>query len=102
MSNHADPDQKPTDLDLHCLLVLGISGLRKTRVNGTGYLWYSLHHYYKGYKDYPKYSNTTSPYHTSPNIRTNPFNYQLTGLETAGWVTNNLDLDQISVRLSTK
>ena len=32
MTNSADPDQKPTDLDLHCLQMQGISVLR-TRVN---------------------------------------------------------------------
>ena len=36
MTNSADPDQlasKPTDLDLHCLQMQGISGLSRTRVN---------------------------------------------------------------------
>ena len=37
MANSADPDQlassvKPTDLDLHCLQMQGISGLSRTRV----------------------------------------------------------------------
>ena len=32
MANSADPDQKPTDLDLHCLRMQGISGLSMTRV----------------------------------------------------------------------
>ena len=32
MTNSADPDQKPTDLDLHCLQRQGISGVSRTRV----------------------------------------------------------------------
>ena len=32
MANSADSDQKPTDLDLHCLQRLGISGFSRTRV----------------------------------------------------------------------
>ena len=32
MTNSADPDQKPTDLDLHCLQRQGISGFSRTRV----------------------------------------------------------------------
>ena len=32
MANSADPYQKPTDLDLHCLQRQGISGLSRTRV----------------------------------------------------------------------
>ena len=32
MTNSADPDQKPTDLDLHCLQKQDISGFSKTRV----------------------------------------------------------------------
>ena len=33
MSNSAGPDQKPTDLDLHCLQRQDISGFSRTRVN---------------------------------------------------------------------
>ena len=37
MANSADPDQlaslKPTDMDLHCLQMQGISGFSRTRVN---------------------------------------------------------------------
>ena len=33
MTNNADPDQKPTDLDLHCLQRQGISRFSRTRVN---------------------------------------------------------------------
>ena len=33
MANSADPDQKPTDLDLHCLQRQGISGTSRARVN---------------------------------------------------------------------
>ena len=33
MANSADPDQKPTDLDLHRLQRQGISGFSMTRVN---------------------------------------------------------------------
>ena len=36
MANSADPDQKPTDLDLHCMQRQGISGFSRTRVNITG------------------------------------------------------------------
>ena len=32
MANSADPDQKPTDLDLHYLQVQDISGFSRTRV----------------------------------------------------------------------
>ena len=32
MTNSADPVQKPTDLDLHCLQRQGISGSSRTRV----------------------------------------------------------------------
>ena len=32
MPNSADPDQKPNDLDLHCLQRQGISGFSRTRV----------------------------------------------------------------------
>ena len=32
MANSADPDQLPTDLDLHCLQRQGISGFSRTRV----------------------------------------------------------------------
>ena len=31
MANSADPDQKPTDLDLHCLQRQDISGFSRTR-----------------------------------------------------------------------
>ena len=34
MTNIADPDQLPTDLDLHCLQRQGISRFSRTRVNG--------------------------------------------------------------------
>ena len=33
MANSADPDQKPTDLDLHCLQRQGISGFSRTRAD---------------------------------------------------------------------
>ena len=33
MANSADPDQRPTDLDLHCLQRQGISRFSRTRVN---------------------------------------------------------------------
>ena len=33
MTNSADSNQKPTDLDLHCLQRQGISGFSRTRVN---------------------------------------------------------------------
>ena len=33
MVNSADPDQKPTDLDLNCLQRQGISGFSMTRAN---------------------------------------------------------------------
>ena len=33
MTNSADPDQKPTDLDLYCLQRLGLSGFSRTRSN---------------------------------------------------------------------
>ena len=33
MANSADPDQTPTDLDLHGLQRQGISGITMTRVN---------------------------------------------------------------------
>ena len=33
MTNRADPDQKPTDLDLHCLQRQGIFRFSRTRVN---------------------------------------------------------------------
>ena len=39
MANSADPDQKPTDLDLHCLQKQGISGFSRTRVIST--LWWN-------------------------------------------------------------
>ena len=32
MANSADPDQKPTDLDLHCLQRQSLSGFSRTRV----------------------------------------------------------------------
>ena len=41
MANNTDPDQKPTDLDLHCLQRQGISGFSRTRVKGNGYASYS-------------------------------------------------------------
>ena len=33
MANKADPEQKPTDLDIHCLQKQGISRFSRTRVN---------------------------------------------------------------------
>ena len=33
MTNCVDPDQKPTDLDLHCLQMQGTSEFSRTRVN---------------------------------------------------------------------
>ena len=33
MTNSADPDQLPIDLNLHCLQRLGISRFSKTRIN---------------------------------------------------------------------
>ena len=35
MANSADPDQMPTDMDLHCLQMQGVSGLSRTGVNFT-------------------------------------------------------------------
>ena len=32
MTNSADSDQKPTDLDLHCFQMQGISGFSRTRI----------------------------------------------------------------------
>ena len=32
MTNRADPDQKPTDMDLHCLLRQGIPGFGRNKV----------------------------------------------------------------------
>ena len=37
MTNSADPDQKPTDLDLHCLQRQGISRFSRTRVKIISY-----------------------------------------------------------------
>ena len=37
MANSADPDQKPTDLDLHCLQRESISRFSGTRVNMVHY-----------------------------------------------------------------
>ena len=33
MPNSVDPDQLPTDLDLHCLQMQGISGFSRTMIN---------------------------------------------------------------------
>ena len=45
MANSADPDHlaslKPTDLDLHCLQMQGISGFSRTRVK-KNVLWSTL------------------------------------------------------------
>ena len=35
MANSADPDQKPTGLDLHCLQRQDMSGFSRTKVNTT-------------------------------------------------------------------
>ena len=44
MANSANPDQKPTDLDLHCLQRQGISGFSRTRVKE--YLEIILEYYF--------------------------------------------------------
>ena len=46
MANSADPVQKPTDLDLHCLQRQGISGLSRTRVKCIESLDYCVMRYY--------------------------------------------------------
>ena len=38
---------------------------------------------------------TTTPYHTCPNIWTSPYDYLLMCLQTAGWVADSVDPDQM-------
>ena len=57
MANSVDPDQlawKPTDLDLYCLQMQGISRFSRTRVKATvkefteaGYIWWNFAIIYK-------------------------------------------------------
>ena len=68
MTNSADPDQKPTDLDLHCLLKQGMSystregliisrkeGMIRNRYNYLNlYLVHWLHNIEVSYYDYTK------------------------------------------------
>ena len=46
MTNSADPDQKPTDLDLHCLLRQGMSCSAREELNGLralfGMIWFGM------------------------------------------------------------
>ena len=60
--------QKPTDLDLHCLQRQGISGFSRTKFK---------------------------TYYTKDKICTNPFYFRLTCLNTAAWVANSVDPDQM-------
>ena len=50
MTNIADSDQlvseKPTDLELHCLQMQGISGFRRTRVGMLNKTTFSLTHFH--------------------------------------------------------
>ena len=39
VSDQVDSEQKPTDLDLHCSQMRGISGFSKTRVKGAEQIW---------------------------------------------------------------
>ena len=46
MTDSADPDQKPTDLDLHCLLRQGMSCSASKELNGLralfGMIWFGM------------------------------------------------------------
>ena len=49
---------------------------------------------YKHYCIYPKYSDTTTPYHICSKIWTSTIHYPMLCLKTAGWVANSVDPDE--------
>ena len=46
------------------------------------------------YRIYPKYSDTSTPYHICSNIWTSTIHYPMVCLKIAGWVANNVDPDE--------
>ena len=46
------------------------------------------------YHIYPKYSDTSTPYHICSKIWTSTIHYQMLCLKIAGWVANNVDPDE--------
>ena len=46
------------------------------------------------YRIYPKYSDTSTPYHTCSKIRTSTIHYLMLCLKIAGWVANSVDPDE--------
>ena len=49
------------------------------------FLWYRI---------YPKYSDTSTPYHICSKIWTNTIHYPMLCLKIAGWVANSVDPDE--------
>ena len=48
----------------------------------------------EGYRIYPKYSDTSTPYHTCSKIWKSTIYYQIFSLKIAEWVANSVDLDE--------
>ena len=46
------------------------------------------------YHIYPKYSDTSTPYHICSKIWTNTIHYPMLCLKAAGWVANSVDPDE--------
>ena len=46
------------------------------------------------YRFYPKYSDTSTPYHICSKIWTSTIHYPMLCLKTAGWVANSVDPDE--------
>ena len=46
------------------------------------------------YRIYPKYSDTSTPYHICSNIWTSKIHYPMLCLKIAGWVANSVDPDE--------
>ena len=47
-----------------------------------------------GYRIYPKYSDTSTPYHICSKIWTSTIHYPMLCLKFAGWVANSVDPDE--------
>ena len=56
--------------------------------------WYKICVKVLLYRIYPKFSDTSTPYHTCSKILTSTIYYQMY-LKIAGWVANNVDSDEI-------
>ena len=64
---------------------------KKKKKKNSNIICCSCDWHFKGYRIYPKYSDTSTPYHICSKIWTSTIHYPMLCLKIAGWVANSVD-----------